>query len=222
MMKKTTDSSVAQELQRLHRAHFTGDLLKHSIVRTYDRNEPLLHQGATVSHLLILLAGKARIVQQEPNGKTLILQFLEPGNLIGELTLVQAEEEAKDVVAIDTVRCLAIPMPEVEKMLRTDPAFSAWIAKYIGEKLLLRMTHFSNAQTFELKYRLAALLIEVSVNGQYCEKNTQIADYLGVSYRHLTHTFKYLREEGYIEKNKRGYRIDVEKLRALVQVGNDA
>jgi CRP-like cAMP-binding protein len=69
MMKKITDSSVAQELQRLHRAHFTGDLLKHSVVRTYDRNEPLLHQGATVSHLLILLAGKARIVQQEPNGK---------------------------------------------------------------------------------------------------------------------------------------------------------
>lgn len=83
----------------------------------------------------------------------------------------------------------------------------------------MRMEHFSHAQTFELKYRLAALLLEVSVNDQYTENNTQIADYLGISYRHLTYTFKYLRENGYIKKNHAGYLINPPKLCQLIQQG---
>jgi DNA-binding MarR family transcriptional regulator len=84
------------------------------------------------------------------------------------------------------------------------------------------MEHFSHAQTFELKYRLASLLLEVAVNDQYTENNTQIADYLGVSYRHLTYTFKFLRENGYIERNKMGYLIHPAKLRILIKAGNEA
>ena len=135
---------------------------------------------------------------------------------------MKAEDAPKDVIAIGFVRCLAIPLRVVENSLMKEAEFPKFIAKYIGEKLLLRMTHFSQAQTFELKYRLAALLLEVTVNDQYHENNTQIADYLGVSYRHLSHTFKYLRENGYIEKKKAGYLIYPEKLRELIRLGNEA
>ena len=199
----------------------TESILKQSFLVTYERNEKIVKQTIKPDYLYILLEGKARILQQEPNGKSLILQFLEVGDFIGELTLVKAEETPKDVIAIGAVRCLAIPFTVIEEELMQEAEFPTYIARYIGEKLLLRMEHFSNAQTFELKYRLAALLLEVAVNEQYHENNTQIADYLGTSYRHLMHTFKNLREQGYIEKIKGGYLIDSQKLRELIQEGNE-
>jgi CRP-like cAMP-binding protein len=187
-------------------------ILSQSFLMDFDRNEKIVDQMLELRYLFIILEGKARIIQQEPNGKSIILQFLEVGDLIGELTLVKAEEAPKDVIAIGAVRCLAIPLNVVETTLMKRVEFPTF----------LRMEHFSHAQTFELKYRLASLLLEVAVNDQYTENNTQIADYLGVSYRHLTYTFKFLRENGYIERNKMGYLIHPAKLRILIKAGNEA
>ncbi|MBO0413265.1 cyclic nucleotide-binding domain-containing protein [Enterococcus hulanensis] len=222
MKKENYDESNKHSLNHLQLPFLTETILRQSFIIDYDRNEKIVSQTTKLDYLYIILEGKARIIQQEANGKNLILQFLETGDFIGEQTLVKAEAMPKDVIAIDSVRCLAIPMGVVESTLMKQPEFPTFIAQYIGKKLLLRMTHFSNAQTFELKYRLAALLVEVAVNDQYSENNTQIADYLGVSYRHLTHTFKYLRDNGYIEKNKGGYLIDQKKLHELIRAGNEA
>lgn len=221
MKKMSYTDSKRNLLNQVEAPFLIEEILQQSYFINYQRNEKIVSQAAKLDYLFILLSGKARIIQQEANGKNLILQFLETGDFIGELTLVKAEEAPKDVIAIGSVRCLAIPLKVVAELLMKDAEFSTFIAQYIGKKLLLRMEHFSNAQTFELKYRLAALLLEVSVNDQYSENNTQIADYLGVSYRHLTHTFKYLRENGYIEKNKSGYLIQPAKLQDLVLSGND-
>lgn len=221
MKKIPYTDSKRNLLNQVEAPFLIEEMLQQSSFIDYERNEKIVSQAAKLDYLFILLSGKARIIQQEPNGKNLILQFLEAGDFIGELTLVKAEEAPKDVIAIGSVRCLAIPLKVVENSLMKDAAFPIFIAQYIGKKLLLRMEHFSNAQTFELKYRLAALLLEVSVNNQYNENNTQIADYLGVSYRHLIHTFKYLRENGYIERNNTGYEIVPEKLQKLIRQGNE-
>lgn len=221
MKKEKYNESNKYLLNHLDLPFLTESILKQSFIIHYDRNEKIVNQGAKLKRLYVLLEGKARIIQQKPNGKSLILQFLETGDFIGELTLVKAEIAPKDVVAIDSVCCLAIPLSVVDESLMKSSEFPTFIAQYIGRKLLLRMEHFSNAQTFELKYRLAQLLLEVAVNNQYNENNTQIADYLGVSYRHLTHTFKYLRDNGYIEKNRAGYVIDPQKLSELIQEGNE-
>lgn len=221
-MNKVNYSDTHKRLINQARFPFlTEKILQQSFFTEYQRNEKIVSQSMQLDYLFIILTGKARIIQQEPNGKNLILQFLEAGDFIGELTLVKAEETPKDVIAIGNIRCLAIPLRVVENSLMNTAEFPRYIARYIGEKLLLRMEHFSNAQTFELKYRLAALLLEVAENNQYSENNTQIADYLGVSYRHLTHTFKFLRENGYIEKNKTGYKIVREKLQELIRRGNE-
>lgn len=221
-MKKTTYNESNNKLSPQLRLPFlTPEILQKSYFIDYGHNEKIVSQGARLDYLFILLTGKARIIHQEPNGKNLILQFLKTGDFIGELTLVKAEETPKDVIAVGSVTCLAIPLNVMEDLLMNEAKFSNCIAQYIGKKLLQRMEHFSEAQTFELKYRLAALLLEVSLNDRYNENKTQIADYLGVSYRHLTHTFKYLRENGYIEKNKDGYLIHPEKLQKLIQEGYD-
>lgn len=217
-MTKSVDLSQLAELRQKF-PFLNQELLAGGRLLSFEKNEPLVRQGEPLKHLYLLLSGKARIVKNEANGKRLILQFLETGDLIGELTLVDAEEETKDVIAMGTVTCLALPLPLVREYYKSEGHLARYLARYIGEKLLKRMEHFSNAQTFELKYRLAALLLEVAVQGRYEENNGQIADYLGVSYRHLMHTLKWLREQGYIEKCPRGYQLKVERLQTLVKEG---
>lgn len=137
---------------------------------------------------------------------------------IGDLTIVGAEETTKDVISIGETICLAIPIDYVRSVLMNDPSFLKMIGKYIGQKLLKRTDHFAANQTYELKYRLAKVLLIVSKNAVYNENHGQIAEYLGVSYRHFLHTLKKMKEEGYLSKNTSGpgYKINKGRLEQLV------
>ena len=78
------------------------------------------------------------------------------------------------------------------------------LSHYLGKKSApTGWTDFTTNQTYELSYRLAELLL-VAANHEdvYKEKHTEIAEYLGVSYRHLIYTFKQFRERGFIQKSR--------------------
>ncbi|WP_125704925.1 cyclic nucleotide-binding domain-containing protein [Lacticaseibacillus daqingensis] len=198
----------------------TDAVLRQCVCRTFGDREPLVTAGAPVPDLMIVLRGRARIMATAANGKAALLQFVQPGDLLGELTLVGAEDAAKAVLAIGPVACLAIPQSVIEAQLATAPAFWQLLAQHIGVKLLRRMTHMASAQTQAFKYRLAELMLTVAVAGVYQENNVQIADYLGVSYRHLMYTLRQFREAGLIAKQPGGYRLDAPAMRAFLTAGD--
>ncbi|WP_321387170.1 transcriptional regulator YeiL [uncultured Enterococcus sp.] len=195
---------------------FTQKVLAQSLIIEFERNEYIHRETDTLHYLFYILEGKAKILKNQANGKRVILQFLEEHDFIGDLTLVGAEEATKDVVAIGHTICLALPIDYAKKEWMNELAFVKMLSRYIGQKLLKRMDHFTVNQTFELKYRLADLLLTVAVDGQYKEKHTEIAEYLGVSYRHLLYTLKNFKDNGLIEKRGTYYLIHREKLQHLL------
>jgi hypothetical protein len=74
---------------------------------------------------------------------------------------------------------------------------------------------YAKNQNYELKNRLASYILLTEYNGVYCEKHTETAEFLGVSYRHLLYTLQQFVKEQFITKQKGGYLIDYEKLRNL-------
>ena len=61
-----------------------------------------------------------------------IVQFLTTGDLIGDLTLVQAETIPKDVIALGETCCLAIPLAYAETVLKQG-AFMQQLSHYLGK-----------------------------------------------------------------------------------------
>lgn len=56
------------------------------------------------------------------------------------------------------------------------------------------------------------------MNGYYREPHTEVADYLGVTYRHLLYVLAGFVKEGKLQKTESGYRIaDSDGLRELIQ-----
>ena len=81
--------------------------------------------------LFLLLDGRAKIYLVHENGKRALIQFLGKNNFIGELSLIEAEEHSKDVVAINDCTCLAIPLASAKKQLLEDNAFLLHLSKYL-------------------------------------------------------------------------------------------
>lgn len=206
------DSSNAKEL----RYYFSEKILEQSQIFTFGDKEHITKMAEPLYYLFFILEGKAKIYLNHENGKQTLLQFLKKGDFIGELTLVDSENVPKDVIAMGKTHCLAVPIAILEAETATEPFFYKKIAQYIGKKLLIRMEHFSINQSFELKYRLAMVILETEISGVYKEKNAEIADYLGVSYRHYLYVLQQFQEQQYLQKTTQGYLINREKLTDLL------
>ena len=209
--------SVSTKKFNLSLPGITSSLLKESFVFRFKNGEFITTELGTLDYLYFIIEGRAKVITTQENGKRIILQFLSINDLIGDLTIVEAEETIKDVVAMGNTVCLGIPIDLVSTRLLTENEFLLFLSQYIGKKLILRMDHFKEQQTQELKLRLAKLFLEVSINNIYNEKHTEISEYLGVSYRHFMHTFKFFKEENYLKKENTHYVVDSKKLELFIK-----
>jgi CRP-like cAMP-binding protein len=72
-----------------------------------------------------------------------------------------------------------------------------------------------------LDTRLAHFILTTSPNGIYREKHTEVAEYLGVTYRHLLYVIAKFVKSGILEKSEQGYFIKNERaLRKMATIDN--
>ncbi|MFI8305457.1 Crp/Fnr family transcriptional regulator [Streptomyces sp. NPDC085927] len=72
---------------------FTGegvwaDLLEHSFERRHPAGSVLLRQGEPGTHVLTVVTGVAKVIRQERNGDLSLLAFRGPGELLGEVAVL--------------------------------------------------------------------------------------------------------------------------------------
>ena len=181
-------------------SYYSKESLNNSYIIEFANNEFIQEEDRSINFLYFIIQGKARILKNQANGKRMILQFLKEEDFIGDLTVIGAEKVTKDVLSIGNTICLATPVNYVVEVLMENKFFLKKISRYVGEKLLGRMDFFVDNQTYELKYRLAEVMLTASINNVYKENHLQIAEYLGVSYRHLLHIMKKFKDEKKIYK----------------------
>lgn len=173
----------------------------------FTKGERLIRYNSGTDMLYILLEGKAKIYLLHEDGKQAIVHFVQAGELIGELSLLEVEERTKDVIAQTQCVCLAISLETSREQLLQDVLFLQQLSYYLAKKVLNRTERFSEGLNYPLINRLAAFILYTETDGFYHEKHTEVADYLGTSYRHLLYTFEQLREQQLLTKEKPGYRI---------------
>lgn len=195
--------------------YFYDALLNQARIIVYTNKEYIVRFDKEVEQLFLIIEGRAKIYKIHENGRRSLIQFLGKGDFIGELSLLAVEEQVKDVQAINRCVCLALPYHKVKQELLNDNHFLRIIAKYLGEKVLLRVEHFSNNQNYELKHRLAAYMLQTEVEGLYTEKQTETAEFLGVSYRHLLYTLAEFQKEKLVIKQGKNYQLNQTKLKKL-------
>ncbi|GEM_PF-2668351 len=76
-------------------------------------------------------------------------------------------------------------MRDCSQQLLSDCKFLRYLCKYLSEKATNNTSKFSRNESYPLKTRLAAFILDAPVSGIYREPHTEVAEYLGVTYRHL-------------------------------------
>lgn len=130
--------------------------------RSFARNTPIYLPADEADAVLLLARGKAKICHLTPDGKQAILAFIEPGELFGELALIQPSEREEYAEATENSLVILIPRQEMERLMERHSGLSLGITKLISlrrqriERRLKYLLFRSNRE------RLVHLLLELA------------------------------------------------------------
>jgi hypothetical protein len=111
----------ATELFAAMPADVLDALREHSVVRTYERNQTLFHQGDLSHDLFVVQSGRIAIAAQSGDGRESVVAVLEAGGLFGELGLFDDAPRSADARALTDTTVIALEYEPVREVLRARP-----------------------------------------------------------------------------------------------------
>ena len=124
--------------------------------------DTLFRRGDRGTTMLVVLVGQVRIVLPSSDGREQVLRLTQPGEVLGELALLDGGGRTADAVAETNGRLLVIERDDLTTALRNDPDFALALMTMICERLrtatwLLESMLFNDATG-----RLASTLLILS------------------------------------------------------------
>ncbi|MDM5198278.1 cyclic nucleotide-binding domain-containing protein [Fictibacillus enclensis] len=224
---KDTDRITAYLRSNGIESLFNTSLQPHLTLCTFEQGEKICSQGEPAAYLYVLVEGKVKVYTTSPEGKTLILSFKNPLELIGDIEYVRGTETVNTVEAVSQVTMIGVHHRWLKKYGSGDPAFLNFLLEIITNKFYIK----SNTLRFNLLYpvevRLASYLLSVSfdasdglLNGKHSTASLKdAANLIGTSYRHLNRVIQQLCAEGLVERYSGG--ILVKDHEGLKKLAND-
>ncbi|KRK48897.1 transcriptional regulator YeiL [Secundilactobacillus kimchicus] len=221
-MQTITDNRLkTQLLEKTKFANlFSTDIVPDTELLMFQSGEYIVQNGITPQYLFYLVKGKTKLYDELANGKIALIDFFMAPCFIGEMELFDAGRLPFGVQTINDCYCLALPVKKLKSTLLSDATFLKNICLYLADKNARNIKTASRNQGFTLAQRLAAFILMTNHDNYYQEKHTQVAQYLGVSYRHLLYVIADFVSSGYLTKTEKGYFVALPS--ALKELGKEA
>lgn len=134
-------------------------------MQTFDAGKTVFAIGSPGNQMMALLRGTIRISVPSPDGKELLLAIIQPGEVFGELSVLDGKERSADAIAETTCTLAVLDRQDVLSFFERNP--SAW-PKIVGV-LCQRLRHtdqaFAEVALLQLPVRLARAMLRV-LDGQ--------------------------------------------------------
>ncbi len=167
----------------------------------------LIEEGCSPTKLIYLARGRAKLYTSLANGKVALIDFFCAPCFVGEMELIDPHHQTFSVQAIESCWCLTLPMKQYRAQLKNDVMFLRTLCTFLIRKNLKNITTSIQNQFYPLDNRLAAFILLSQYGDVYNEKHSQVAEYMGVSYRHLLYVLAKFTRDGVLVKCKGGYEI---------------
>jgi CRP-like cAMP-binding protein len=156
---------IAQLLRKsvLFRALDEGarrELAAHARHQSYNGGEPIFHVGAPGQSMMVILNGTVRVSLPGPRGKAVILADLPPGELLGEVSLLDGKERSADATALTKCELVVLERRDVVAFLEKRPDVCLKLLELMCARLRKSDQRMSDIAFLELSVRLAKVLLD--------------------------------------------------------------
>lgn len=203
--------------------YFSEDVSAYLTLHHFSKGEMICRMDEPLTHLYFFVEGRAKVYRSLENGKQLLLCFYAPMQMVGDLEVLRGGCATTNMETLTECVCIGIPFKIIQNELSNDVTFLKCVCDSLGQKLD-RLSKNSTVNLLSpVESRIASYIVKMAVKDSsgrlIFEGNiTQIAEFLGTSFRHLHRTLQHLCTAGILEKKSTTYIVmDFDKLEELSQ-----
>ena len=190
--------------------------------RRFKRGETIVEQGEKSNTLFIILTGRVRVVTSDKRGREVILATLQPGDYIGEMSLIDNQEHSATVRAEVQTDVLVLGRAEFARCLPENSSMAYAIMKGLVQRLRQADRKIESLALMDVYGRVARALLEFALpdrEGLMTIKDRisrqDIAKMVGASREMVSRVMKDLEDRGFIETRQDGSMLIKDRLSTL-------
>ncbi len=119
--KEVVDALKAVALFGSLSPRFLNGIAKSCVEREFEAGETLVRQGNPGVGLFIIVSGKVKIVKTNESGERLELATHGPGEVIGEMAVLDGANRTADVIAVENTTCLVLSSWDFRSFMEAHP-----------------------------------------------------------------------------------------------------
>ncbi len=192
------------------------------IKRRFKRGELIVEQGKKSNSLFIILTGRARVITTDTRGREVILATLNPGDHLGEMSLIDNEPHSATVRAELQTDALVLGRVEFARCLPENTTMAYAVMKGLVQRLRQADRKIESLALLDVYGRVARALLEFAkpdADGTLVVREKisrqDIAKMVGASREMVSRVMKDIEERGFIEERPDGTTIIRERLNSL-------
>jgi CRP/FNR family transcriptional regulator, cyclic AMP receptor protein len=188
------------------------------VKRRYRRGEIIVEHGRKSNALYILLTGRARVLTSDSRGREVILAVLQPGDYVGEMSLIDNEPHSATVRAEVQTDMLVLGRAEFARCLPENSSLSYAILRGLVQRLRNADRQIESLALLDVYGRVARSLLDMAEkDGETLLIRNKVsrqdmAKIVGASREMVSRVMKDLEERGVIQTQENGSVIIKERL----------
>lgn len=137
-------------------------VLAHARLERRKRNAVIFRQGDPGQGLIAVLSGQVKISAPSASGKEIVLNIIHPGEVFGEVALLDGKPRSADAVASTACELLIIDRRDFIPFLQARPALCVRLLGVLCERLRRTSEQVQDLLFLDLRTRLAKTLLQLA------------------------------------------------------------
>lgn len=182
-----------------------------AVPRSFAAGEMVFREGDEGDTCYVVGAGRVRAVREHPDGRAITLATFGPGEMFGELALLDRECRSATVEAVEDSDAVAILGSDMRRVLREDPEIALELLVALGRRLRESNERLARQSFQTVQSRVAGALMERIVDASGAEDapevelsvtQAQLAQLAGSSRESASRFLAQLARDGVIDQGR--------------------
>ena len=191
-------------------------------MKSYDRGDCIYNSKSFRRSIGIILEGSARVYKENADGRKIIMNTLNVGQLIGAAALFTNDDYIYDIRALESCRVVFFSQRLVMRGFERESRLSENYIRYLSDRILFLNRRISILTAGSAELRLASFFLDNLSDAYFVElplPMNQLTAELNLSRASLYRALDVILDSGAVIKEGREYKIaDMHKLELIAKV----
>ena len=137
-----------------------------AVPRSFPAGTRVFHEGDSSDACYIVSEGSFRVTREHSDGRAITLATLGPGEIFGELAMLDGDKRSASAESITDGTLLALPANDVRNLLSRHPEISLKLVAGLVRRLRAANMRLSRQSFQTVPSRVAGILAQLSRDGQ--------------------------------------------------------